>query len=331
MLGLLLGLIIILVSCEVFTNGIEWLGKSMRVGDGAVGSILSAVGTCLPETIIPIIAILFFGSSPDTDHISIGAIAGAPFMLCTLAFFVTGLSVFAFRRKRKSGLAIHANISILRRDLCFFIMSYSIGILASFVELKPVRYSIAVFLILYYVTYVVLTVSNDRVDEYKLDKLYLSRYFGVRPGKAAILVQVAAALAGTVFGAQIFVVNMDSISKLLGISSLILSFIITPVATELPEKFNSIIWISKRKDTLALGNITGAMVFQSCIPVSIGILATTWKLDARIVLSAVLALFSVSVTYLWLKLHDRLSPFPLLTGGIFYIIFIYFLLTGNFI
>jgi len=54
-----MSLALILISCEFFTNGIEWLGRKIGVGDGVVGSIFSAVGTCLPETMIPIIAIIY--------------------------------------------------------------------------------------------------------------------------------------------------------------------------------------------------------------------------------------------------------------------------------
>ena len=52
---------------------------------------------------------------------------------------------------------------------------------------------------------------------------------------------------------------------------MLLALVIAPIATELPEKFNSIIWVRQNKDTLALGNITGAMVFQSTIPTVVGL------------------------------------------------------------
>ena len=50
---------IILLGAELFTNGIEWFGRKLDLAEGAVGSVLAAVGTALPETMIPIIAILF--------------------------------------------------------------------------------------------------------------------------------------------------------------------------------------------------------------------------------------------------------------------------------
>ena len=58
-LMLFLALGIILLGATVFTNGLEWFGKKMNLSDGAVGSIFAAIGTALPETLVPIIAILF--------------------------------------------------------------------------------------------------------------------------------------------------------------------------------------------------------------------------------------------------------------------------------
>lgn len=329
-LSLLLSLGIILLSCELFTNGIEWLGKKLNLGDGVTGSIFSAIGTCLPETMIPIIAILFTKSNSQSIDIGIGAIVGAPFMLSTLAFFLTGISVLVFWKKRKTGLQMHVNNRILSRDIGFFIIIYSIGLAAGFIDSKPLKLLIALFLLGYYVFYIFLTVKNDSENHSKLEMLYFSRMFNTKPMLPGIIFQVLFSLGGIIFGAEVFVKSMESASGMFGISALALSLIITPVATELPEKFNSIIWISRRKDTLAMGNITGAMVFQSCIPVSVGILATSWQLDIKAVISALMALSSSVVVYMWIKLKGRLNPFPLILGGIFYAVFISYLISTGF-
>ncbi|NJD02386.1 MAG: sodium:calcium antiporter, partial [Ruminiclostridium sp.] len=277
-----------------------------------------------------IIAILFTAGSGNNVDIGIGAIIGAPFMLSTLAFFLTGMSVLVFWKKRKSGLAMHVNEKILSRDIGFFIIIYSIGVTASFFDIQILKYLIAAFLIGYYVYYIILTVKNDVCNHCELENLYLARLFKFKPELASIVIQIAIALAGIVFGAEIFVGSIGRTSEIFGISALALSLIITPVATELPEKFNSIIWISKRKDTLAMGNITGAMVFQSCIPVSIGILATHWQLDTKALVSALMALLSSLVVFLWLKLKGSLNPVPLIIGGIFYAAFIGYLVSTGF-
>jgi cation:H+ antiporter len=99
------------------------------------------------------------------------------------------------------------------------------------------------------------------------------------------------------------------------------------VATELPEKFNSIIWIRRRKDTLALGNITGAMVFQSSFPVTIGLLLTPWRLSGDALVSAIVALVAGAVLWVTLKVRGTLGG-PLLLGqGILYAGYVAYVVT----
>ncbi len=327
---LVLSLGIILLGCELFTNGIEWLGKKLKLGDGVVGSIFSAVGTCLPETLIPIIALLFSSKTADTKDIGIGAIVGAPFMLSTLAFFITGISVIIFAKSRRTALKITINAKILSRDISFFIVAYLTAIFTSFLPSNSLKLVMAVLLFVFYVFYVMKTVNSDTTSSEIVEDLNLAKILKAEPKIIIIAFQVLAALAVIIMGAEFFVGNMEVIAKGLGVSTLALSIIITPIATELPEKFNSIIWISKNKDTLALGNVTGAMVFQSCIPVAIGIMATDWVLDTITLFSAIMALGSAAVVFLWLKIRKSISWLPLVIGGIFYITFISFLILRGF-
>ena len=101
---LAIAFVVILFGAELFTNGIEWFGRKLELAEGAVGSVLAAVGTALPETMIPIIAILMGGGSEASHGVGIGAILGAPFMLSTLAMFVTGVAVIFVARGRNSGI-----------------------------------------------------------------------------------------------------------------------------------------------------------------------------------------------------------------------------------
>jgi cation:H+ antiporter len=321
LIQILMSLALILISCEFFTNGIEWLGRKIGVGDGVVGSIFSAVGTCLPETMIPIIAILFLGEDKKSVDVGVGAILGAPFMLSTLALFVVGVGVVLFRSRRGS-MALNVNSDIVSRDISFFIVAYSVGVTTAFINIRFIRVIVSAFLVATYIYYIILTVRRDSVNHGYLDKLYLTKILGFKNNVPDILLQIGIALAGIIFGANVFVTNMETVSEYIGITPLILSLIVTPIVTELPEKFNSIIWIARKKDTLALGNITGAMVFQSCIPVSIGILATPWRLSSHIIVSSVMATLSAATVYFWIEDKGKLNLVPLFAGGAFYALFI---------
>src|SRR6187399_2502443 len=124
--------VIILLGAELFTNGIEWFGRKLELAEGAVGSVLAAVGTALPETMIPIIAIAFGGGGESTDAVGVGAILGAPFMLSTLAMFVTGVGVLFWRDRRASGTTLAVDTGVLSHDLRYFFVGYGLAIGAAF-------------------------------------------------------------------------------------------------------------------------------------------------------------------------------------------------------
>jgi len=319
---LLIGLGIILVSAELFTNGIEWMGRRMKLSDGAVGSILAAVGTALPETLVPIIAIGFGASQAATD-IGVGAILGAPFMLGTLALFVTGAAALflALLGKRRATMMIDE--CVMKRDLRFFLVIYSLAIMAAFMHIREIKLVLAAGLVGAYIFYAYRTITGGECNAGEdLNPLLLTRAARI-PRLRFIFLQVLCAVAGIVGGAELFVHSMEKIAQAMNISPFILSVIITPVATELPEKFNSVIWISRGKDTLALGNITGAMVFQSSIIPAIGIAMTPWVLNPAAFACALVALSSAGFIYLLLTVRGYLRAYNLLSGGLFYALFLF--------
>ncbi|MGI6488748.1 MAG: sodium:calcium antiporter [Syntrophomonadaceae bacterium] len=321
---LLLSLAIILAGAEVFTNGVEWLGKKLDLSDGAVGSILAAVGTALPETLIPLIAILF-GSKEMGSQIGIGAILGAPLMLSTLAMFVTGLAVVGFSRRRLKGNKVTVDQEVIRRDLGFFLLVFTAAILAGILPMRRGwQLAIGGFMVLSYILYAYVTLTTGRNDGNHDEDLRCC-YFAPRqdePGLNVVVLQVLAALAVIIAGAHTFVGAVTEIAEVYRVPAFALSIIIAPIATELPEKFNSVIWISRDKDTLALGNISGAMAFQSSLIPALGIFLTSWQLSAGAMVSAILALVAAGFLYIQVARKGHLSAYDLLWCGAFYGIFL---------
>lgn len=317
---LIVSLGIILIGAEAFTNSIEWLGQKLKLGAGAVGSLLAAVGTALPETIVPIIAFLGFQEGTEGADIGIGAILGAPFMLATLAFFITGLAALLFRRSNRP---LKLEAKVVQRDLKFFLIVYTAAIFASFLGSHSYKTLVASALVFAYLFYVFLTLRSSKGGhkEEQLASLYVARR-DPNPNMSSIILQITLALVAIVFGARGFVNAVQPIAVSLGIPVFVLSLIITPVATELPEKFNSVLWILRGKDTLALGNLTGAMVFQSSVIPAIGMALTSWKLDSLALWSAFLAIGSAMIPFISLRRKKVIHPTGLLMGGIFYLIFI---------
>lgn len=321
----LISLIIILAACAFFVNAVEWVGKLLNLHQGMVGSVLAAVGTALPETIIPIIAILF-AAGHSADEIGIGAIAGAPFMLGTLAFFLSGLAVIVYSRMGKRDLRMNLDVDVFAKDLKFFIVIYGIAVFSTFILFNIwIRAAVALLLLAAYVYYLRVIMAHDAEMIGECEPLYLSRYVKVPTRLGWTLLQLMLALTGIAFGAWLFIDYVETLSVAFGIAPLILSMIITPIATELPEKLNSVIWIGKSKDTLALGNISGAMVFQSSFPVMFGILFTPWELQGATMASALLALSAALLNLLWVTVKKEVNPYVLTSSGVFYLIFIVYL------
>lgn len=327
---LLVSLAIILAGAEIFTNGVEWLGKKLKLSEGAVGSILAAVGTALPETMIPVIAILF-GTGEDAEHIGIGAILGAPFMLSTLAMGVTGIAAVCFKVQGQRRNYMLIDPIVVKRDLRFFILVYAAAILAAFSP-KGVHFIFVIGLVAAYVIYAVLTIRHNKEGEGAEHENPAPLRFRPKskdPALGWVLAQVAVALGLIILGADLFVEEIQNISRVLGIPAFVLSVIIAPIATELPEKFNSVIWVKHGKDTLAMGNITGAMVFQSSLIPALGIAMTSWELTSLAIVNASIALLSASILFCVLQFKKKLDPRVLIAVSIFYLIFIVIVLTTD--
>jgi cation:H+ antiporter len=334
LLVLAIAFVVILLGAELFTNGIEWFGRKLELAEGAVGSVLAAVGTALPETMIPIIAILFAGpGSESAEAVGIGAILGAPFMLSTLAMFV----VIAWRRRRTTGTRMVVDTVVLVHDIRYFVIAYGLAIGAAFLppELGWVKTVVAVVLLGIYAWYVKGHFEADaEVDADDLAPLRFRRLD--RPGRRTnptvprlriVSVQVVAALACIVGGAFLFVGAVDNLARVLGVNEMLLALVIAPIATELPEKFNSLIWVRQGKDTLAMGNITGAMVFQSAIPTVVALLfaADSWQVteDSLIAfMSAGIAFLAVAAVFLPMWRRARLDGRSLLVGGVLYLLYL---------
>jgi len=300
---LFLMLIVILIAAEVFTNALEHLGEKLGISEGVTGSLFAAVGTALPETMVPLLALLAGTASTQTnEEIGVGAILGAPLMLATLSIFLMAASVW--KRRTLVGHLRPERTGLLR-DLNFFIAAFSFATLAMFVpHTQPaIRYALGFGMVMIYFVYVMLTLSASKalVDDghaTEADSTMFLCKLGLPNNTVVITIQLVLGLGLLVAGAKGFIHGVEEAATILGISALLLSLLIIPIATELPEKVNSILWIRKGKDTLAFGNITGAMVFQGTLLPAIGIMLTPWEPRMEVLAGVLITLIAA----IWLRI-----------------------------
>ncbi len=325
---LLFGLFVILVAAEFFTNGIEAIGRRFSFSQAVVGSLLAAVGTALPETILPVVAIFMYGGH-SAKEIGVGAILGAPFMLSTLAFFLVGLTAAVAAIGRKRRFELHVEPHSVKRDVSFFLVMYSLAVLLPIVAGRASAAPLSIALLAGYVLYAWMTFRGESGELEHADDMYFWKTLkwlkrsasGDSPPLVLILSQVFIALAVMVEGAHIFVRSLEEVSLKFGMDPLLFALLLAPVATELPEKFNSVTWTWKGRDTLAVGNITGAMVFQSTFPVSVGLIFTDWRITGMALFSALIAILSSLVLLATILIKKKVTPITMLFSGCLYLIY----------
>jgi len=301
--------------------------------------VLAAVGTALPETILPLVAILL--GRPAGDAIGVGAIVGAPFMLSTLAMFVTATAVLISARGGRRSVELGADRRVMLQDLGYFLVMYALAVVAGLLHAAWFRWVLAAALMVGYATYVRRHFRNPGEKRVEAEAAEDPRALRMRtwarrarrtgppaadPPAWASVGQAMAALGGMLVGARLFVDGVDGVARAFHAPELALALLIAPFATELPEKFNSVLWVRRRKDTLALGNLTGAMVFQACFPVTVGMLLTPWRLSGDALAAALVALGAGGLLWVTVARRGGLNARLLLVNGLIYAGFVAFVI-----
>lgn len=318
--------ITIYLACEWFVNAVEWLGVRLKMGTLAIGTILAAIGTALPESVVTLVAVTMRHSASSKD-IGVGAAMGGPLVLATIAYGVTGWMLI--RRKRsltnaggdsKRELLDDVDLSRLPTDqkwfLSIFFVKVALGLVAF--ALKPWCG------LLFFAAYGVYFFKEMRADaeahsSIDLEPLKLQPKRET-PSGWAVLVQTVATLAIIFVASQLFVAQLEWAGPELGLSASVTAMLLSPVATELPEVMNAIIWVRQGKTSLALANISGAMMIQATVPSGLGILFTPWHFDGPLLLSGVITI--VGIFYLlWLMRTKRFTSTRLALSTVLYGVF----------
>ncbi|WP_294395588.1 sodium:calcium antiporter [uncultured Sphingomonas sp.] len=315
--ALLLGAAIaIYLSCELFVNGVEWLGRSLSVGSKATGSVLAAFGTALPESIVTLVAVAFGGA--ETKALGVGAALGGPLALATVAYATVGVSLILSRQQLANTPAMRGAFRGLARDQGWFLTIFAAKIaLGLFVfAWKP---WLGLFFLAAYGLYIRKEMAGPGEDEGELEPLTFA------PGHATppllrILLQTVLALTIIFVASHLFVGQLATLAPLFGVEPQLVALLLSPIATELPETMNAIIWVRQGKHRLALANISGAMMIQATVPTAFGLFWTPWLLDRSLLLAAAVTASAIAVMILAFR-AGRVSRALFASMGLFYLLF----------
>lgn len=314
---LLLAATLIYISCEYFVNGIEWVGRKFAVSNNAVGTVLAAVGTALPESVITLIAVAF-GVTASQKDIGVGSALGGPLVLSTIGYAVVGWCIFA-SSKYSSVARLKIDNQKLGKDQLWFLLIFAFNAALGFTAF-PGKAFTAILLFAAYAVYCHKEMcATCELDQHGLAPLKI-RPNQVEPDTKWVLLQTLGSLVFICLGSQIFVNRLEFCSQLLGVPAHIVSLFLSPLATELPEILNAIIWVRQGRISLALANVSGSMMIQATIPSAFGIIFTPWQFDGYLTMAVVTTLAAITFLRMTL-LNNRFSAKRLSLVAAFYIVF----------
>ncbi|MFJ5678527.1 sodium:calcium antiporter [Streptomyces sp. NPDC093097] len=328
----------IYLSCEWFVNAVEWLGERLNVGRMAVGTILAAFGTALPESVVTLVAVTT-GATPEAKNIGVGAAMGGPLALATVAYGVTGTMLLLQRRKRRAAalagvpaggdapeaatgeLGTPQDMRRLAKDqswfLPVFVVKVALGLVAF--AFKPVL-GLAFFAV--YALYFWREIRGDHEEDEEGVELEPLKFQpkAASPATWAVVAQTLLTLVVIFFASQLFVHQLDAIGPMLGLSASVTALLLSPIATELPEIMNAVIWVRQGKTKLALANISGAMMIQATVPSGLGLLFTSWHFDTALVWAGLVTMIAIGYLLMLMRAHALTAGRLALAAG-FYVVF----------
>jgi cation:H+ antiporter len=317
--GLLLGsAVVIYLACEYFVNGVEWVGRKFAVGQQATGSILAAFGTALPESVVTFVAVVF-GATAAQKEIGVGAALGGPLVLATIAYATVGLTLILTRQRLPESAAIRKDFKRLSRDQGWFLMIFVVKIALGLVIFAFKPWLGVLFLAAYAAYFWKEMRGEEQEDEGELEPLKLMPRLDTPPVWAAVA-QTTAALIVIFVASRVFVHQLDALGPALGVKPQLLALLLSPIATELPETLNAIIWVRQGKHRLALANISGAMMIQATVPTALGLFFTPWLLDCSLILAAAVTLVAVGAMFMAFR-RGFVSRTLLAAMGLLYLVF----------
>lgn len=290
-------------ACEFFVNAVEWCGKRLNLGATAVGTILAAIGTAMPESAVTLSAVAF-GRDPSERDIGVGAAMGGPLVLSTIAYGIVGLVLLGYQKRLgRADAAVLVDHSRLARDQASFLLAFvcKVGLGLAAFAYKPWT---AALLLAFYGLYVwqELRTTEAAADEDSLEPLKF-RPNQAHPSLAWATFQLTVMLVIIGAASHVFVGQLQAIGNAWQLPPHVVALLLSPVATELPEIMNACIWVRQGKEQLALANISGAMMIQATIPSALGLYFTPWLFDHTLIAAG--ATTAVAMVYMWVRFSRR--------------------------
>lgn len=317
LIELVASFLLVAVAADSFTNAVEWIDARTGLTSSAAGAVVAAFGSSLPETIVAFIALVVLRDA-RSQAIGIGAVIGAPVMLGTVVLSLMG--VLGLVRARRGGRAkLDIPVAPMIFGATLFIATFALALAASFVSSRSAHVAAAIVVMLAYCAYLY---YHLRVVEPEAEatppRLRIAPWLA-EPPLALVAGQLIIALVVSALTSRWLISSLSGAAAWLGIAPFVMSLVVSPIATELPEAMSIVLWLRRDEDTLAINNVIGAMMFQTSIACSIAMLATAWVLPKGAYVAGGLVLLAVATLVVVTLVRRRVEPVALASLGLFYV------------
>ena len=296
---LIAGLVILVAGAEIVIRGSVSLGKKLNISLFAIGVVIVAGGTSLPELASSINAVV-------TNHadLALGAVVGSNIANLILVMAATTI-IFPITNINKNQINqawINIVLGIVLIFMSYFYFNFIFGIIS--------------IILLALIMYLQISGGSLMIDE-------------VNKGDYSALISIILIIIGVVFliyGSELFVSSAINFANKFNISEAVIGLSLIAFGTSLPELVVGIMSAIKRKVDFALGNILGSNIYNVLGVLGISSFFNKFTMpDVLVSQDLLFMLFITFIVLIFMYLFKKLGRTFGILGLSFYFSYMYFI------
>ena len=296
---LIAGLVLLVAGAEIVIRGSVSLGKKLNISLFAIGVVIVAGGTSLPELASSINAVV-------TNHadLALGAVVGSNIANLILVMAATTI-IFPITNINKNQINqawINIVLGIVLIFMSYFYFNFIFGIIS--------------IILLALIMYLQISRGSLMIDE-------------VNKGDYSALISIILIIIGVVFliyGSELFVSSAINFANRFNISEAVIGLSLIAFGTSLPELVVGIMSAIKRKVDFALGNILGSNIYNVLGVLGISSFFNKFTMPNVLVSQDLLfMLFITFIVLIFMYLFKKLGRTFGILGLSFYFSYMYFI------
>ena len=295
----IIGLGLLVLGAEIVIRGSISFGKKINISLFAIGVVIVAGGTSLPELASSINAVL-----NNYSDLALGAVVGSNIANLALVMAATTIifPIVNINKNQINQAWINIFLGIVLIFMTFFYFNYIFGIVA--------------ILTLIYLMYI--QMKKGEIDNTEIDKNDYSTIIS--------LILIVLGIIFLVFGSDLLVSSAIEIAKKYNVSEAVIGLSLIAFGTSLPELVVGILSAIKKKVDFALGNILGSNIYNVLGVLGISSLFGNFTLPEIFLKQDLLIMVAItSIVLIFMLSMKKIGRIYGVMGLTFYILYLYYL------